>query len=207
MRFEGTLKSWNDDRGFGFIEPDQGGQTIFIHILAFPSGTGRPIPGVRLTFEVETGSAGKKRAKSVQFGRARQGAKQVTRHAASERPAAWTVPKLAIGPIFIGIYAWVSWRWSTSPVLAFAYLAMSVLTFMAYAIDKSAAIAGRRRLPERALHVLGFGGGWPGGLLAQQMLRHKSAKADFQSDFWATVILNIGAFVAWNLPIFRGGPL
>jgi len=25
MRFEGTLKTWNDDRGFGFIEPAQGG--------------------------------------------------------------------------------------------------------------------------------------------------------------------------------------
>lgn len=39
MRFEGFVKSWNDDRAFGFIEPDQGGQDIFAHITAFPART------------------------------------------------------------------------------------------------------------------------------------------------------------------------
>lgn len=32
MRFEGLLKSLNDERGFGFIEPVQGGDEIFVHI-------------------------------------------------------------------------------------------------------------------------------------------------------------------------------
>jgi cold shock CspA family protein len=32
MRFEGVLKSWTDDRGFGFIELDQDGAEVFIHI-------------------------------------------------------------------------------------------------------------------------------------------------------------------------------
>ena len=36
MRFEGTLAQWNDDRGFGFILPTEGGQTLFAHISAFP---------------------------------------------------------------------------------------------------------------------------------------------------------------------------
>jgi hypothetical protein len=39
MRFEGSVKSWNDERGFGFIEPLQGGQEIFLPITAFPPGT------------------------------------------------------------------------------------------------------------------------------------------------------------------------
>ena len=55
MRFEGTLKTWNDDRGFGFIEPTQGGQEIFVHITTFNSRTGRPQAGQRVTFEVELG--------------------------------------------------------------------------------------------------------------------------------------------------------
>ncbi len=70
MRFEGTLTSWTDDRGFGFIEPDQGGQEIFFHIKAFPSGTGRPRAGQQLWFEIELGDRGKERAKNVQFARA-----------------------------------------------------------------------------------------------------------------------------------------
>ena len=35
MRLDGTIKSWNDERGFGFIEPTQGGPEIFVHIKAF----------------------------------------------------------------------------------------------------------------------------------------------------------------------------
>ena len=39
MQFTGTLQSWNDDRGFGFIEATHGGQEIFVHIEAFHEGT------------------------------------------------------------------------------------------------------------------------------------------------------------------------
>ena len=39
MHFTGTLKSWNNDRGFGFVEPTHGGQEIFVHIEAFHEGT------------------------------------------------------------------------------------------------------------------------------------------------------------------------
>ena len=39
MHFSGTLNSWNDDRGFGFIEATHGGQEIFVRVEAFPAGT------------------------------------------------------------------------------------------------------------------------------------------------------------------------
>jgi cold shock CspA family protein len=42
MRFEGTVKSWNEDRAFGFIEPDKGGQDIFLHITALPERGAAP---------------------------------------------------------------------------------------------------------------------------------------------------------------------
>lgn len=67
MRFDGTLKSWNEERGFGFITPRQGGQDVFVHISAFPPHGGRqPAAGEALTFEVETAPDGKKRAMRVQ---------------------------------------------------------------------------------------------------------------------------------------------
>jgi len=75
--------------------------------------------------------------------------------------------------------------------LAALYLAASLLCFIAYALDKSAAVAGRRRISERTLLTLGFIGGWPGGLLAQQLLRHKTRKASFLIAFWVCVVVNV----------------
>lgn len=72
------------------------------------------------------------------------------------------------------------------------YALASVACFVAYAMDKSAARARARRTPERTLLLLGLAGGWPGALLAQQMLRHKNAKTSFQVKFWLTVVANIG---------------
>ena len=67
MRTEGTLKSWNDDRGFGFVTTAQTRQDIFVHISALPQSGRRPQPGERLSFEIETGPDGRKRAVSVVY--------------------------------------------------------------------------------------------------------------------------------------------
>ena len=40
--------------------------------------------------------------------------------------------------------------------------------------------------------------------MAQQLLRHKSSKASFRSAFWATVVVNVAAFVAFHL-YFKSG--
>lgn len=87
--------------------------------------------------------------------------------------------------------------WIPMP-LGMAYLALSLLTFVIYAIDKSKAKRGVWRIPEKTLHLLSLVGGWPGALLAQQMLRHKSSKTSFQVMFWLTLGLNLGALV-WIL--------
>ena len=55
MRFEDTLKSWADDRGFGFIESDQGGAEVFFHIKTIVNLQGRPQVGQCCSFEVELG--------------------------------------------------------------------------------------------------------------------------------------------------------
>jgi uncharacterized membrane protein YsdA (DUF1294 family) len=75
---------------------------------------------------------------------------------------------------------------------------MSLLCFVAYARDKSAARSGRWRTKESTLLMLGLLCGWPGALLAQYLLRHKTAKTGFQTMFWVTVVLNVAGFAALN---------
>jgi uncharacterized membrane protein YsdA (DUF1294 family) len=89
-------------------------------------------------------------------------------------------------------------------IVPIVYLALSLFTFLIYALDKSAAEAGRRRTPEKILHLFGLAGGWPGALFAQQLLRHKSSKREFQTVFWTTVILNCGALIWLALPSGAG---
>lgn len=112
------------------------------------------------------------------------------------RASAGRLPKAALGLASLALIAGGSWFAGLPPFVALAYAALSLLAFAAYALDKSAAQAGGRRIPENTLHLLSLLGGWPGALAAQQWLRHKSVKASFLAMFWTTVLLNLGA-LAW----------
>jgi len=62
----GTLKKWNDERGFGFIADDAGGPDIFLHISALKSARIDNLAiGERLIFEVESTRDGRTRASNV----------------------------------------------------------------------------------------------------------------------------------------------
>ena len=65
MRTHGTLTTWNDDRGFGFVLPAQGREQVFVHISAFPRDGVRPRLNELISFETETGPNGKLRAVRV----------------------------------------------------------------------------------------------------------------------------------------------
>jgi uncharacterized membrane protein YsdA (DUF1294 family)/cold shock CspA family protein len=198
-RFEGVLKIWNDERGFGFIEPDRGDQEIFVHIKAFAPRSGRPQISQRVSFEVELGTEGKKRAKNVelvQTARSRMASRQ-------PGPEKWGTATLVAIPAFLLLFLAVSIFWKPPLVVALVYVGASLVTLLAYAMDKAAAERGAWRTPESTLHALALAGGWPGALLAQQFLRHKSSKAEFRSVFWVTVVLNVGAFVALCSPVVR----
>jgi cold shock CspA family protein len=60
VRFTGKVKSWNDDRGFDFIAPTEGGQDIFVHVSECPKD-GRPELQEMLTFEVALNAEGRRR--------------------------------------------------------------------------------------------------------------------------------------------------
>jgi uncharacterized membrane protein YsdA (DUF1294 family) len=97
---------------------------------------------------------------------------------------------------FAAIYAAATLAWGVPVYVGVVYLIISVLCFVAYALDKSAARSRAQRTPERTLLLLGLAGGWPGAVLAQQWLRHKSAKPSFRAKFWVTVCVNAGVFAA-----------
>ena len=65
LRFDGTLKKWNAERGFGFIVAEQGGQELFVHISAFPRDGRLPAVGEPLSFDIEPEHDGRKRAVRV----------------------------------------------------------------------------------------------------------------------------------------------
>jgi uncharacterized membrane protein YsdA (DUF1294 family) len=107
-------------------------------------------------------------------------------------------------PLFVGVYLLAAWLWHVPHAIALLYVASSLACGVAYALDKSAALAGRWRIPEKTLLLLGLMGGWPGAIVAQQMFRHKTSKQPFRAAFWFTVVLNVAGFVALASPQMHG---
>lgn len=105
--------------------------------------------------------------------------------------------------LFAAVYAFATAVWDLPLSVGGAYLAMSLSCFVAYAIDKSAARKGNWRTPESTLLLLGLVGGWPGAVLAQQWLRHKTSKTSFQWKFYLTVVLNLGLFLVLSRQLGR----
>ncbi len=77
------------------------------------------------------------------------------------------------------------------------YAIMSAVTFIAYGVDKRAAVRGRARIRERTLHTLELLGGFTGALVARQVFRHKRCKLSFMFVSWAIIIAHAAGWAAW----------
>lgn len=60
MSITGTVKFFNNDKGYGFIRPDDGSRDVFVHVSAVTrSGLGTLNEGQRVSFEIEPDQRGK----------------------------------------------------------------------------------------------------------------------------------------------------
>ena len=64
---KGVLKTWKEDRGFGFIKPDDGGKDIFIHISSLKGVSRRPITGDVIYYQIAKDNRGKYKAVNAQI--------------------------------------------------------------------------------------------------------------------------------------------
>lgn len=239
----GTVKTWNDARGFGFVQADVGDDPVFLHIKALPPGSPRPQVGDRVRYERVLSADLKPRAAGARLlpgsatprgDRASAAARSAAAGPGRTQPAPRSPPPRSEGPrarrktsspsaagqpprrprptdwtaslsllglgAFSVVFVLCSVLWPVPGWLASLYPGLSALTYVVYAMDKRAAQAGAWRVSERTLLLLGLAGGWPGAIVAQQRLRHKSSKTAFLALFWVTVVLNIVAFVALVSP-------
>jgi uncharacterized membrane protein YsdA (DUF1294 family)/cold shock CspA family protein len=180
LRSKGVLKTWDDVKGYGFIETFHDRQRVFVHIKALDRRLRRPVVGDVITFTLANDARGRSNATDAQI--------------AGVRPAPGRKPRTGhSGIVLVAFIVALGLGVATSVIpglVAAYYLAVSLITLLLYAVDKSAARNGSWRTPESQLHLCALLGGWPGALLGQMLLRHKSSKKAFRSVFWMTVVLN-----------------
>lgn len=192
MRETGKITFWDDDKGYGFVEPHSGSGRIFIHVKAFANKSRRPEINQVVSFALSADKQGRPCAVQATL--------------AGDRPL--ETPQKESGSLSIALaisfLIFVAGLVLTvkAPLSILAiYLSVSTITFFVYWWDKSAAQKGRWRTQESTLHLLALAGGWPGALVAQQKLRHKSKKQSFRAVFWITVVANCVALYWLMTPV------
>lgn len=187
MKQTGTIIKFNDARGFGFISPASGDGDLFFHISAV-TGERRDIAaGEPVQFIMGMDAMGRRQARRVW----RKGPYAIeTRTLVMGMVSAWFL----IGMIVLATTGHIPF---TVPGY---YAGVSAISFAAYAWDKRRAGHGGRRIPEATLHFYDLCGGWPGGIVAQQVLRHKRRKASFMATTAAILFIHL---TGWTWFVYR----
>jgi uncharacterized membrane protein YsdA (DUF1294 family)/cold shock CspA family protein len=185
----GTITKWNDKKGFGFITPKSGGKQIFIHINEFSRRHKRPNEGLSVNFDRTTDSRGRNCAMNVY---PLKGHKKATR---ADNQLKFSIIFTRTFIAIVGLLVAID---RLPIVVPGVYIILSLVAFALYKKDKAAAEWDEWRIPEKTLHFVSIIGGWPGALIAQNLLRHKCRKLSFRIVYWVTVVINCGV-LAWLL--------
>lgn len=111
---------------------------------------------------------------------------------------------LLLSLLLIASVAWMI-RQKVIPVSFGIYFGIvNVVTFALYAYDKAAAINQKARVSEFSLHMSSLMCGWPAGVLAQLIFKHKTAKLSFRLQHWTVLLVNLVAvyFIAKQSHIY-----
>ena len=188
MRCQGKITSWKDDQGYGVVTQNgtDKNRTAFVHIKAFSERSPRPKLGDLITYEANLDEKRRFRAEDARFvKRAASKFSSSDVGGANTSSLGRTFAYLFCAALILSVFL------GRLPLLILGiYFLASAVAYLAYAMDKAAAESRRWRIAENTLHVWGLIGGWPGALIAQQRLRHKTSKTSFQAMFWLTVVLN-----------------
>lgn len=185
----GKLTTWKDDKGFGFIQPEDGGKAIFLHISALDA-IRRPKSGDMIRYDLVPGHRGKMQAVNARI----EGVLLKTPLELSEpSPYASSTTWIWMSVAFLFCFSSAVYYplFGMNIIIVEAYIILNVLTFIIYWFDKFAAKRKQRRTPEKILHRLEWCGGWFGGFIAQQVLRHKTIKTKYQQLFWRIVAAHV----------------
>lgn len=189
MATKGKITHWRGDKGFGFITPESGAKNVFVHISEIEPRRPEPRVGDLVSFNLSEDKQGRACAVRVR----RQG-----EPATLDALKRGSYPGLVLAAAFLFIVGLCVVFTALPAIVLGWYLAASAVAFVMYAWDKNSAERGAWRTMESTLHLASLLGGWPGAVLAQQLLRHKSSKKEFLVMFWITVVINVVAF-AWLL--------
>ncbi len=223
MREQGSVRRWDAAKGFGFIQGARSA-SVFFHIRDF-RGSAPPAEGLRVSFEeIQVGGKGPRAmdvrplietpfkpksaaAHNTDTQRAVPDGRRTTSHRVTEAPTGASLATV----LMLAWLALLVWGVASQrlPFWLLAVLAaLNLLTYAAYAADKSAAQRGAWRTSEQQLHLLALLGGWPAAWWAQQSLRHKSRKLEFRRVYWSTIALNCaGLLVVLGRPGLLAGVL
>ena len=182
----GKITKWNDEKGFGFIAPDNSEKEVFFHISNIKNQSIRPKFNQKVSYILSNDTQNREYAKNI----------ILLPQKNLKKPKGFY--SIIFGLSFLSGLGIAVFKEKLPITILYAYLITSFLAFIQYAIDKSAAKKNKWRTPENTLHFIALIGGWPGALIAQQILRHKSKKVSFRIVFWITVIINCGA-LTWHL--------
>lgn len=190
MRYQGRITDWDDEKGFGFITPNGGGQRVFFHVTSRSSRHWRPTGGELVTFETQQDQRGRPQAIRV----ALVGLNPAPAIPQAPGPG---VPALVFTAIFVAVVVGMVAMGKLPFIVLIGYVVVSCITFLAYFFDKVKAGQEQWRIREDTLQLLSLLGGWPGGLLAQRTFRHKTRKASFQFVYRTMIVLNCAALLLW----------